>query len=170
MKKQIRIMSVLLAVLLLAAPPAAQADSPGAVTGGIHFTAAQFGMEGWMRFEVHATGPGTAATGAVRWQEYNPAFGWRSVVAHAVGMSWGESGGADAAAIVLQIDSRSGWGEGSPGQYVQMWVRDGGSPGLDHDAFATLNWPPQDDPPGCTYADASFVFATIAEGNLTIHD
>jgi len=169
MRKRIWIVSVLMALLLLASSAPAWADSPGMVTGGFHFTAAAFGMEGWMRFDVHATGPGDLATGWLRWQEYNQTDGWRRVVAHPICVTFGESEGAPAALIVVQIDSRSGWGDGVAGQYVPMWVRDGGTPGWNGDKFTTASWPPQDTAPDCGYFEPGFFFATIDEGDVMIH-
>src|SRR5512136_2981507 len=122
MKKRIWIAPVVMMVLLLASSAPAWADSPGKVTGGFHFTAAAFGMEGWMRSDVHATGPGDLATGWLRWQEYNQTDGWRHVVAHPTCVTFGESADAPAAVFVVQIDSRSGWGEGDAGQYIKFWM------------------------------------------------
>ena len=169
MRKRICIVSVLIAVLLLASSVPAWADSPGKVTGGIHFTAAAFGMEGWMRVNVHATGLGDLATGWVRWQEYKESDGWRRLVAHPICVTFGESEGAPAAVFVVQIDSKSGWGDGEAGQYIPFWVRDGGTPGRNGDDFATLSWPPQATVPDCGYREPGFLFATIDEGNLMIH-
>ena len=170
MKERIVLVLLLAAVFLLpgGAAPALAGGMRG-VTGGIHFTASAFGMEGWMRFDVHATEPGDLARGWVRWQEYSEANGWRRVVAHPVCVAFGESADAPAAVVVVQIDSRSGWGEGDAGQYVPVWVRDGGTPGWNGDQFATLTWPPQDVAPPCEYGEPGFIFATIDGGNLTIH-
>ena len=89
------------------------------------------------------------------------------MVAHPTCVTFSES--AQAAVFVVQIDSRSGWGEGEPGQYILFWVRDGGTPGWNGDKFTTLTWPPQDTAPDCKYREADFIFATIDEGNLMIH-
>jgi len=170
MKRRIALMLVLVAVFLLPGGTApALADGMSGVTGGIHFAAPDFGMEGWMRFDVHATGPGDLATGWLRWQEYRESDGWRRVVAHPICTVFGESEGAPAAVVVVQIDSRTGWGEGEAGQYVPVWVRDGGTPGWNGDKFATLTWPPQDTAPDCEYGEPGFIFATIDGGNLMIH-
>jgi len=169
MRKRVWIILVSLTVLLLASSAPAWADSPGKVTGGIHFEALAFGMEGWMRFNVHATGPDDLATGWVRWKEYRESDGWRRVVAHPVCVAFGENEGVPAAVIVVQIDSRSGWGDGSAGQYVPIWVRDGGTPARSGDMFATIYWPPSDTVPDCAYSDPSFIFATMVGGNLVIH-
>lgn len=147
----------------------AAANGLSGVTGGIHFTAAAFGMEGWMRVNVHATEIGNSATGWVRWQEYNEIDGWRRLVAHPICIVFGESAGAPAAVFAVQIDSKEGWGDGAPGQYILFWTRDGGTPGSNGDEFATLNWPPQDTAPACVYAEPAFLFATIDAGNLMIH-
>jgi hypothetical protein len=170
MKARIVFVVVLVAMLLLpgGATPAL-ADGMSGITGGIHFMASAFGIEGWMRFDVHATKPGDSASGWLRWQEYSESNGWRRLVAHSICVTFGESQGAPAAVFVVQIDSKSGWGDGEAGQYILFWVRDGGTPGRNGDRFTTLDWPPQWTAPACEYREADFIFATIDEGNLVIH-
>jgi len=167
-KRIVFIVMLVAAFLLTTGMTPALADGMRGVTGGIHFTAAAFGMEGWMQSNVHATGEGKAS-GWLRWQEYNEIDGWRRVIAHPTCVVFSESSGAPAAAFVVQIDSRRGWGEGEPGQYILFWVRDGGTPGRNGDEFTTLTWPPQDAPLDCVYSEPGFIFATIDAGNLVIH-
>lgn len=170
MKKRIVLMLALIATFLLpGGTRPVLADGIRGVTGGIHFTASAFGMEGWMRFDVHAAESGNLASGWLRWQEYNESDGWRHLIAHPTCVVFSESGGAPAAAFVVQIDSKSGWGEGEPGQYILFWVRDGGTPGRNGDQFTTLTWPPQGTAPDCEYSEPGFLFATIDAGNLMIH-
>ncbi|MHB9032317.1 MAG: hypothetical protein ACYC6L_04630 [Anaerolineae bacterium] len=169
MKTKVLYLVALVVLLVFASAAVASADAPGKVTGGIHFVVPGSGMEGWMRFDVHATGLGDAATGSVRWQEYNPIDGWRYVAAHPHCVTFNQLDGQPTALFVLHIDSRSGWGEGTAGQYVALWVVDGGTPGLDGDKFTTPYWPPQDTALSCTYVEPTFFFASIVEGNLVIH-
>ena len=168
MKARIVLVVMLVAVFLLpGGTVSAGAGGPSKITGGIHFVASAFGMEGWMNFDIHATGPGGGARGWLRWREYSESQGWRHVVAHPICVTF--SGSAPTAVFVVQIDSRSGWGEGEQGQYILFWVRDGGTPGRNGDQFTTLTWPPQYEPLACTYTEPSFIFATIDGGNLMIH-
>jgi hypothetical protein len=162
------LVAVLLAVLLLGGGASVLADGHDKVTGGIHFTVAAFGMQGWMRFSIHATGDGGAG-GWMRWQEYRESDGWRFVVAEPTCITFGEYEGDSAALYVVRITSISGWGDGAVGQYIPIWVHDGGTPAAAGDEFMTLSWPPQDDPPDCSYRDPSFTFAVVDGGNLTIH-
>ena len=95
MKARIVLGVMLVAVFLLPGGTAlVLADGMSGVTGGIHFAAPNFGMEGWMRFEVQATGPGDLARGWLRWQEYTESDGWRHVVAHPICVTFGESEGS----------------------------------------------------------------------------
>jgi hypothetical protein len=166
--KRIMIATVLLAVLVLGNGASLLADGFGKVTGGIHFSVAAAGMEGWMRFSVHATDQG-GARGWMRWKEYRESDGWRHVTAEPTCITFGEYAGDPAAVYVVRITQISGWGDGEVGQYIPIWVHDGGTPGADGDEFMTLSWPPQDDPPDCSYRDPSFTFAVVDGGNLMIH-
>ena len=171
MRKRVLIVWVLIAIVLAFSGSApAWADAPPKITGGIHFAAPMFGLEdGWMRFSVHAVGPGNLATGWLRWKEYLADEGWRRVVAHPTCVTFDEYEGEPAAVFVVEIDSRSGWGSGEPGQYLKFWVLDGGTPGRKGDDFATLTWPPDFTPPDCDYVDAGFRPFVIDGGNLQIH-
>jgi hypothetical protein len=168
--KKIAITLVVLSMLALVSGPSVRADGHGMVTGGIHFSVAAFGMEGWMRFSIHARGKGDDAAGTTQWQEYREDLGWRRVAAEPTCIAFGEYEGDAAAVYVVRITDISGWGDGEVGQYIPIWVHDGGTPGAAGDAFATLSWPPQDDPPDCSYRNpASPPFAVVDGGNLMIH-
>jgi hypothetical protein len=172
MKKRMLIVLVLVAVLLISGGSApVLAGSPRKITGGIHFMAPMFGLEdGWMRFNVREVGPGNSATGWLRWKEYMEEYGWRRVVAHPTCVTFGVYEGKPAAVFVVEIDSKRGWGDGEPGQYIKFWVLDGGTPGRMGDDFTTLTWPPAGDPPGCDYEDPTFLPFVVDGGNLVLHN
>lgn len=75
-----------------------------------------------------------AARGHVNWCNIVPnaepgAPTWKCVKSEARYIFFGEDiarGEMDAVAVISQIGSKEGWGEGEAGQYAYFWLRDGG--------------------------------------------
>jgi hypothetical protein len=180
---------VLMAVLLMfGGSTSVLAKSARKVTGGVNFEA--FGSRIWMNYNIHETDPATGtAEGRVAWKMYNEGQtennGWRYLVARVDCVTFGEdvvNGDPQAAVFRGQIISKEGWGPGAPGMWLRWWVRDGGTPSVNVDqwasqlrgAFPDEFWP-ENERPGCDYFWPGVSPNTppqpfdLEKGNLTIH-
>jgi hypothetical protein len=115
------LISMMAVCLVLGGSVSATADTARKITGGFisrgFFTVAQ----GWFNFSIHEVGSGPdGARGWVKWKEYDEDLGWRRVQARAICVAFGEYVGQPAATVVVQIDNRTGWGEGNPGDYMKF--------------------------------------------------
>lgn len=140
----------------------------GSITGDLDFAVPDWGLQhGWFHFNVlTAKKDGVAPTGWVRWVEVNANQELRYVMADAKCVTFSKDG--KNALLTVQISSRRGWGDGQAGQWLNLWLHDGGSPGANNDAFATPFWPPQDTNPGCTYVEPETNIITAVGGDLEI--
>lgn len=140
---------------------------PG-ISGDADFAVPDWGLQhGWFHFNVALPeGEGTAPTGWVRWVEVNANDELRYVMAEPRCLTFSPDG--NSALLTLQITNRRGWGDGQAGQFVNLWLQDGGSPGEGKDAFATPIWPPQDADPGCSYVTPEVNIITMTGGDLVI--
>lgn len=138
------------------------------ITGDLDFTVPDWGLQhGWFHFNVLLPKKaGDAPTGWVRWVEVNTNQEVRYVMADARCVAFSKDGAS--AVLTVQITSRRGWGEGQAGQWINLWLHDGGSPGANKDAFATLFWPPTEERPGCVYAEPTANIITAVGGDLEI--
>jgi hypothetical protein len=183
MRKQVAIASLLAIVLLFASAGGsspALAESQPKVTGGFTFQSPPvwgIDLDLWFTVNIHELDPVThEARGHCNWKIYHEEMGWRELKARIVSVDFGEYEGAPAAAFVAEITSKSGWGQGAPGEYAYFWVRDGGTPGRKGDQFGInyysldpfLEFWPDDDPPAGAYFDP-FLPIDVEAGNLVIH-
>ena len=125
------------------------------VNGEIDFSNEEWGITGWLHFDAAEIDPDTnKAAGSVRWVEYDLDNELRYVTADAHCISFGEDG--KSAVLSVQIVDKLGWGDGEPGQWLNFWLHDGGSPGATVDTFSTTFWPPVDAEPGCAYVSPEY--------------
>lgn len=154
---------------------AVQAKPPHMLTGDTYFYVADWGgVEIWTTFEIKETNPinGTAA-GRVQATVYDPWYGWKSIVFIPECVSFT----AHAVNIVMEIQQKTGEGNGEVGEHAKWQIVDGGSPGILKDSLTIINykedpwieyWPVGVDAPNCTSSD-TVVPIFVAKGNLTIH-
>lgn len=148
--------------------PLSSVAAQGGVSGNLDFSAPDWGLDhGWFHFDVLAPQPeGTMPTGMVRWVEVNTDQAVRYVMAEPRCIAFSEDGRH--AVMTVQITSRRGWGDGEAGQFLNLWLHDGGAPGAGVDQFATPFWPPQAEDPGCAYADQTADVITAVGGDLVL--
>jgi hypothetical protein len=166
MKKRILIVAALTIVLGLVGSTSASAWFLRRVQGDIGFhSPPQWGADPpvllWMHYDVTEINSRThRAVGRVSWILFKEEFGgWRYVDSRPVCVVFGEHEGKPAAAIVTRLTERVGWGPGEPGDYAYYWVRDGGTPASEGDAWGSqvystdpfVEFHPPDDPPPCEY-------------------
>jgi hypothetical protein len=148
--------------------PAMELVRTAGVTGDLDFAVSDWGLEhGWFHFNVLAPQQaGAAPTGWVRWVEVNDKQELRYVMAEPRCIVFSEDG--KRAVMTVQITSRRGWGDGEAGQFLNLWLHDGGAPGAGNDQFATPFWPPQVEEPGCAYAAQEANVITAVGGDLAM--
>jgi hypothetical protein len=108
------------------------------ISGDIHFPAPEaWEVDLWLRinFDLQEVDPNThEADGFFNWEIFNFAErNWKRVNSHAEYVLFDEA--AEAAVVVAQIDEKTGWGEGEPGEWACFWVRDGDLVGEMADQF-----------------------------------
>jgi hypothetical protein len=168
MKKRIPILLVLMmSLLMLGGAASAGAGAARKVTGGIQWSFP--GHRGWFEMDILEVGPGEAQ-GSVNLKEYEEGLGWRRWKGHPICVAFGEGfAGEPAASFVVQIDSISGWGPGEVGQYMKLWVSDGGTPATEGDLAGVIVFPPRHNQPNCGFRRPRG-FWPLDGGDLTIHD
>jgi hypothetical protein len=166
----VRLMDLLFlspALLMLGGAAPAGADSTRKVTGEI-----QWSFEGgyaWFAFDVREVVPGEAQ-GSVSLKEYDEELGWRRWKGHPICVAFAEGfDGEPAAAFVVQIDRITGWGPGGAGQYVKLWLSDGGTPPAAGDLAGLVVYPPRDKQPKCDYKRPK-VYWPLDGGDVAIHN
>jgi len=101
-------------------------------------------------------------------------FGYRRLKTHPICIAFGEGHfGEPAASFVLQLDGIRGWnpwGE-KAGQYIKLWLSDGGTPAPEGDFAGSLINIGVDDQPSCDYElpPQEFTWLLNAGGNIVIH-
>lgn len=119
--------------------------------------------------DTQEVAPGEAK-GSANLRQYDEALGWRRWKGHAICVGFGEGfHGEPAASFVLQIDDISGWGPGEVGQYLKLWVSDGGTPAAEGDLAGVVVYPPRNGQPNCRYQRPK-AFWPLGGGDLVIHD
>ena len=167
MRKKMPILLVLMMSVLTLGAATAGADAARAVTGGIQWSF--LGSSAWFEMDIHEVAPGEAK-GPVNLKEYVEGLGWRRWKGHPICVAFGEGfAGEPAASFVVQIDSISGWGPGEVGQYMKLWVSDGGTPATEGDLAGVIVFPPRDHQPNCGFRRPKG-FWPLDGGDLTIHD
>ena len=156
-------------------PFAVQAKPPRMLTGDTYFYVAEWGgVEIWTMYEIKETDPiSGAAVGTVQAKVYDPWNGWKSLVFSPECVNFT----AHAVTMVMEIQQKTGEGNGEVGEHAKWQIVDGGSPGRQNDSLTIINY--QEDPwieywpvgvaaPSCTSPGTGApIFVT--EGNLTIH-
>jgi hypothetical protein len=182
MKKRMFFALALVSALLLAGGVTyVLAEAPPKVTGGVVFPVPQWGdLRIWLRFSVHEVDPVIhAAEGQVNVQIYSPYEGWRRWEGVPVCVKAGGDEAGGTAVMVIKITSKSGWGDGEPGEHAKFWVRDGGTPASEGDQWMTQSyqwepewkefWPKDVPPPDCESITLDESPIDIEGGNLVIH-
>jgi hypothetical protein len=164
MKKRISILLVLTVFpLLLGASVPGLAWHPRRISGDIGFTVPEWGNpKVWFHFDVLQLSRRThRAWGQVSWILYNESLEgeqWRYLTTRPTCVIFGEYQERPAATFVVQIVTKTGFGQGEPGEYAVVWVLDGGTPGSEGDFWAKPSYQdqpdwiefwPEDDPPAC---------------------
>jgi len=190
MKKRVLMVLPVMAVLLLAVGSiAASATFARKVTGDIEFTM-PFGLvpppnmaQCQAEFDVHEAADGRPVKGSYHWRGYNAQTGWVWVdfQVNCVTFHYDEDGPfAVFSGPVTDTGGPDYWTV-KEGEYVAIWVRDGGTPGRKGDRLGyyigdggvAFTEDPGCDPEGGGLA-GSFLFRdpfiTLTGGNLVIHD
>jgi hypothetical protein len=99
---------------------------------------------------------------------------YSKIRAHAVCIAFGEGyAGESASSLVLQIDysEASIPGGGQVGQYIKLWLSDGGTPAKNGDFAGALVVPGSDVQPDCDYETPpiDFIWPLNDGGNISIH-
>jgi hypothetical protein len=151
MKKRMLVLLVsLTALLMLTASTPILPRYPRKVSGDIGFTVPPwFGNpKVWFHFDVLSLSRWSdRAWGQVSWILYREDLEdekWRYLTTRPTCVVFGEYEGQPAATFVVQIESKTGFGQGEPGEYAVVWVLDGGEPGSAGDLWAKPSY--QDDP------------------------
>lgn len=164
MKKQISVLLVLMALLLLfGGIVPLQAKAPRKVTGAIQVAFKESGdLAFFAEYNVHEVGPDNEAKGWVQWRVPDPTGGWLPMTrVHAICVDFGEYEGHSAASYVV-VHPVEG--------ILKFWGLDGGTPGSEGDEIMRLPTPDQNDP-NCEYeGPISPPFLKAVGGNLVIHD
>jgi len=197
MKKRLLLVLVLITlVLTMAGSTSALADSPPRTTGGVQFSLdyavtppnGDPSSRNWGHFHA-VERPDGSAKGRYTWISYNAYSGWLRMDTKIDCVTFHQD--ADGVPIAIFVgevtrmqppDPYEWWDAPFwfyPGQYVKMWVRDGGSPGrngdeigfyLDLGAGAS---PSFDEHPTCAQ-EVLGQFLTpplpVEAGNLVVHD
>ena len=168
MKRQIQIVSILTVILfVLVVTMTAMASPARSVAGGGHWAFSS--SDAWVNINIKEIAPGQAS-GWSQIRENDHEVGWRRWTGDAVCIDFGSGPeGEPAVSYVLQISHISGQGfPGQVGQYVKLWLSDGGTPAAAGDLAGLNVWPPQDSQPECGYEPPFFSFP-ITGGNIVIH-
>ena len=171
MKKQISVLLVLMALLLLfGGIVPLQARAPRKVTGGIQvFNETTGELAFFSEYNVHEVGDGPEAKGWVQWRPPDPdkTGGWLPMIrVHAICVDFGEYEGHSAASYVVASPDYM------DGTILKFWGLDGGTPGSEGDKIMRLPTPDQIDP-NCDYEGPSSSdppFLRAVGGNLVIRD
>jgi hypothetical protein len=112
--------------------------APRQISGDIHFPAPEaWQVDLWLRldFDLQEVDPNThEADGFFNWEIFNFAErDWKRVKSHVEYALFDEA--EEAAVVVAQIDEKTGWGEGEPGEWACFWVHDGDLAGDMADQF-----------------------------------
>lgn len=184
MKKRILILLILSALhLMLGASVPALAESPRGIVGRIVLRAPWAGgMDIFIDFNVREVNPDThEATGSCNWKIWHKEWGWRAVDATATCVLFGEDVGGDpqTAILVSRIETKTGWGQGEPGEYAYWWLRDSeegdqfsinyyrlDDPNTEEDEW--YEFFPAGSPPDCAYFESTEPSLDFERGDLTI--
>jgi len=171
MKRHI-VSSLALAITLLIFGVSASNVESGApkITGSAHWN-----LGGWIgKAEVNVIYIGTnEAKGYFNLKEKEADF-YSELRAHAICVGFGEGyAGEPAASFVLQLDhSEASIPDGGQvGQYIKLWLSDGGTPASEGDFAGGLVVPGSDEQPDCEYEipPMDFIWPLNAGGNVVIH-
>lgn len=166
---------IFILLLISAGSAAVQAKPPRMLTGDTYFYVAEwYGVEIWTSFEIRETNPiNGAAVGTVQATIYDPWNGWKSLIFSPECANFAEHD----MTIVMEIQQKTGDGNGEVGEHAKWQIVDGGSPGRQKDSLTIFNyqedpwieyWPVGTPAPSCTSSDSSSTIF-VTKGNLTIH-
>jgi hypothetical protein len=186
MKKRVLGLPLMFVLLFAVATIPASAAPARKVTGSIEFTM-PFGAvppgedpmaQCQAEFDAHEAVDGGPAKGSYRWKGYNAYTGWvwADFQVNCVTFGYDEDGPIAVFSGPVTDAGPAWWGV-EEGEYLAIWVRDGGTPGRDGDSVGfyigdeppTFTSDPGCDPGGGGLVGRPLFRFPVTGGNLVVH-